>query len=689
MKRKTRSTHAAALLTAAVIAAAATPLPAQTPPAGADTIPLREIVVTATRLPTPLHAVPAAVTVITGEELRARGVRFVADALRTVPGAQLAGGGSPGAITSLFLRGGQSDYVQVLIDGVQVNEPGGAYDFAHLATHDIERIEIVRGPVSVLYGTDAVAGVVQIFTREGHGAPSLSASVEGGRYGKGGATPGGSEASGGASALAFDASLAGEAAGVHYKFGAARSGSDGLYTENSDYLNRSLSARATWRSGARFGNAAARRTPPATASDAAISARWTDHRYHFPTDGAGRIVDLNQFSTGTSLVAGLDAGRYITPRVEARLGAQLHRNETGFDDRPDSPADTLGAFAAESEALTLRRSIDARTNLYGQRAVLTLGGAAAWQEGRSRYVSYSEWGPWESESDDARSNRAAFAQLATSPVAALTLTLGGRLDDSDMFGGYTTYRAGANVRVAPFATLRASVATAFKEPTFYQNFASGYVTGNAGLQPERSRSAELGALVDIGSATLNLTVYRQRFADMIQFDGRPREQRRDEPNYYNLGAASADGVELDVTARVMPALELRGGYNFGATEVTDAGLGSDRAFLDGRSLLRRPAHSGSLVATVTPRRDVRLALTGRFVGERDDLDFAGAWQGARISLEPYAVFDVAGELTALRTSRLGEFALTVRIENLFDAQYEDIANFPGRGRALYLGARAR
>ena len=135
----------------------------------------------------PPHAIPCSadslgvsVTVLRGDDLRAQGIRSVGDALRQVPGAQVVQGGGFGAQTSLFLRGGESDYVKVLVDGVPVNQPGGAYDFANLTTDNVERIEVVRGPGSVLYGSDAIAGVVQIVTREGAGAPGASAAGRGG-----------------------------------------------------------------------------------------------------------------------------------------------------------------------------------------------------------------------------------------------------------------------------------------------------------------------------------------------------------------------------------------------------------------------------------------------------------------------------------------------------------------------------
>ena len=140
----------------------------------ADTFALPGIVVTATRVPLTREAVPTPVTVWTREELQERGIHSVAEALAAIPAATVARAGSRGAQTSLFLRGGESDYVKVLIDGVAVNDPGGAFDYADLSTDQVERIEVVRGPVSVLYGSDAVSGVVQIFTRRAAGAPTIT-----------------------------------------------------------------------------------------------------------------------------------------------------------------------------------------------------------------------------------------------------------------------------------------------------------------------------------------------------------------------------------------------------------------------------------------------------------------------------------------------------------------------------------
>ena len=161
------------LLTLATLAMAGTLRAQQAAP---DTARLDRVEVTATRSPLPAHRTPSSVTVVTGEQLRSEGITTVADALRTVPGLSIVQTGSYGGATSLFIRGGESKYAKILVDGVPINDAGGAFDLSTLSTDNLDRIEIVRGPASVLYGSDAVAGVVQLFT------PSRSAMRSAGLF---------------------------------------------------------------------------------------------------------------------------------------------------------------------------------------------------------------------------------------------------------------------------------------------------------------------------------------------------------------------------------------------------------------------------------------------------------------------------------------------------------------------------
>src|SRR5438105_6831230 len=191
-----------------------------------DTARLGTVVVSATKVPRPADVLTQAVTVISGDDLRARGLTRVSDALREVPGASLVQSGSYGALTSLFLRGGESRYTKVLIDGVPVNSPGGYFDFSHLTTDNIDRIEIVRGPASVLYGADAVTGIVQIFTRRAGAQTRVSVGARGGTY----------------HSLDVDGNASGSSGLGGFSVGGAHHSTDGILPFNNQYKNGTLSS---------------------------------------------------------------------------------------------------------------------------------------------------------------------------------------------------------------------------------------------------------------------------------------------------------------------------------------------------------------------------------------------------------------------------------------------------------------
>jgi vitamin B12 transporter len=644
-----------------VIALAA--LPAQRPVAAQqprDTIRLDSVVVTATRLPLPRAAVAAAVTVLTGDLLRARGITTLLEALRDVPGATLVQGGSFGTPASLFLRGGESDYVKVLVDGVAVNDPGGAFDFAHLTTDDVERIEIVRGPASVLYGSDAVAGVVQVFTRPGRGVPRWRLGGGGGTYGS----------------TRLEAEAAGGSERAGFSVAASRSGSDGSYAFNSAYRRDELSGLLRGSLGSR--------------TDARLTLRIGDHVTHFPTDGAGRVADHNQFTTGRQTTVGFEARHILGPRLELRLQLSSNAAAAGYDDRPDGPADTLGFYAGVSSGRTVRRSADLRAIAYlASGTTLTVGGAVERQTGRSVDSTASQYGPFADTLGAARRNGALYAQLVADPGGRLALNLGARVDRNQRSGSSGTYRAGISWRISAGARLRAAVGTALKEPTFYEHYATGFVVGNPDLRPERARSWEVGAEGQLGrrGPSVSATWFSQRFTDLIQYAAVPPAGTA--ANYLNVAAARASGLEVDGTLALAGGLTARAHYTYLSTAVTEPGVGPSDAgpgFAKGRPLLRRPAHAAG-VSLGWAVADATLWLAAAYVGRRDDVDYSGG-SGARVTDPAYARLDAAGSLPLLGHRGGAALSATLRIENLLGTRYDEVRGFPARGRTLMAGLSA-
>jgi vitamin B12 transporter len=604
-----------------------------------DTVALNPVVVTATRIPTPVGAVPVAVTVLSGAALEARGIRTVADALRTVPGASVLTTDAYGSVTSLFMRGGQSNYVKVLIDGVPQNAPGGFYDFANLTTDNVERIEAVRGPASVLYGSDAVTGVVQVFTREGRGSAHGSVAFSGGTYGSG----------------AVATSVAGGDGHTGYAFGATRFSSDGVYDLNNYYRNEVLSGRVRFR--------------PDDRTAAALSFRYGDAVYHFPTDGSGAVFSNNQHQLTRGPSVGLDLAHTFAPRLDGGLTVTWHRDNYQYAIAPNGPLDKT-TFPFASSDWTTRTGLDARLNAtLPQRDVITLGVFLEREamQGSSLATARS------------RNDGAVYLQGVTWAERAVSLTLGVRLEDNERFGSYATYRSGVSVRLAPGTRAVASIGTGFKEPSFYENFASGFVRGNPGLRPEHSFNWEAGLEYWAPGQALvaRATYFHQRFRDLIQYRFQPLGP--DSVNYANLANATAQGLELGLEAALGLGASLDASYTY--VDPRDAATNL--------RLQRRPSHTGSLGIGYTRGGRATLWLGAVFTGDRDDFDY-GRYPALRVTLPPHTRVDAAAsyELTRPHGTCPG-VALMGRIENLLDARYQDVMNFPARGRSLLFGGRLR
>ena len=616
-----------------------------------DTIRLEDITVTATRVPVSAGALASSITVLRGEELQARGIRNVSDALRTVPGLNVVQSGSFGAATSLFLRGGESDYVKVLIDGVAVNQPGGAFNFADLTVTNIERIEILRGPASVLYGSDATVGVVQIFTKRGDGPFRVSAGGRAGTYGS----------------VGFDIDVSGAAEHTNYTLAIDRFTTNGSYDFNNDYDNLVVSGLF--------------RTRPNDATDIAFSLRYQDSEFHFPTDGTGNLVDQNAFSVDEVTTIGVEAGRFLTDRVEARLVLASSVVSGGTNDAQDDENDTLGFYAFRSIQDLSRQSVDLRTNVYfDDGIILTAGAQLEQQEERMFNESCCSLS---GSTDVERSNRAYYAQLLAN-MAGFSVVVGGRLDDNETFGTFKTYRAAAAYGLSG-TKLRASVGRSFKAPTFFENFATGFVVGNPDLEPERSFSWEVGlerTLFD-GRVTVVSTYFDQTFQDLIQFTF------SQQPNYVNVAEAQAYGLELEANIVPVADLAITANYTRLETKVIDAGFdsGDGATFVEGARLLRRPANTLSATATYRGWERGVLSLVLHHVGNRDDRDF-GSFPATPVVLPSYTTVDFAAQLDLLpRRAAALRLTWTVRVENLFDEAYAGAFGFPNRGRTLFVGGR--
>ncbi|MGH7636274.1 MAG: TonB-dependent receptor plug domain-containing protein [Gemmatimonadaceae bacterium] len=636
-----------------------------------DTARVDPVVVTATRTPLDRSTLPVAVTVITGDELRVRGITRVAEALKTVTSAYVAQAGSQGAQTSLFLRGGESKYVKVLIDGVAANDPGGAFDFASLTTDNVERIEIVRGPASVIHGADAVTGVVHIITRRGAEAPTGELSVRAGMAPRHRTVVGPAAervTPDAMSTLDLSAALRGAAQTTSYSVALARHQSSGVYEVNNTYQNNVLSGRVAW--------------SPVASTDVRLSLRYNDYQYNYPTDGGGTVSDANSYRVEDRSLLGLQLERRVREGMRAVLALSSSINEGGTDDAADDAAD--GSFVSQDKIR--RRGVELRLHALATSAVmLTVGAQMEQQDQRSQLQSQSSFGPFASSFRAARRNIGAYAEGVFTPHARVTATLGARLDDNERFGQFLTGRAGVSTRPSESTRVRATFGNAFREPSFTENYSTGFVTGNPDLEPERTTSWDVGIEQDFFTQRIRVAVtgFSQRFVNMIDYEPTAAACGY---SYCNVAEAKADGIETELEGRVAGPWWFGVGATFLETEVLEPGFDntSGGLYKKGESLIRRPERKAS--ANLSYRGGtLRASASLLAVGVRTDRDFR-SFPSTPVTLPSYERIDVGAEyrLPALANAH----TITMSVENLTNEYYENVFNFLTPRRTISLGLRS-
>jgi vitamin B12 transporter len=610
------------------------------------------VVVTANRVPVPLAEVTSSVTVLDARELREQGMTHVLDALRRLTGLTVARSGSFGAQASVFARGGESDFTKVLVDGVPMNDPGGAVDLGALTLDEVERIEIVRGPASVVHGSDAVSAVIHVVTRRAGAHPE--ARLEVGRASYGGSV--------------LDAGGAAAAGPLSGTGGVARHASRGTLPLNNRYGNTVASARGAYTG----------------ATVAALAIRHGASDFHYPTDGAGRVADRNARRLERRTSAGLEASRPLGGRVTARLAASWLSVSGRTIDPPDGPGDTLGLISYRSHGRVRRGEV---TSLMQWQATprhqLVLGVEYAAE--RQRLADSSNYDATLNRFAAGRHTTGAFVQ-SLGGGARWSYALGARLDRNDVFGTFRTARATGAVEVAPGLRVRAGAGTAFKAPTFFEQFSTAFSVGNPALRPERARSWEVAVEHRRNRVQASATWFDQRFRDLVQYTWTSPT----DPSYYNVAAARARGAELEAQVSAGAATALRASGTFLHTRVDAAGFdeGEGATFVRGARLLRRPSTTFALGATTRVSSRLTVDVQGTRVGARDDRDF-GVYPARPVTLRPHMRVDASAQVRLSDPRASAGVTLVVRADNALGARYEEIASFAAPGRTLFAGLRAQ
>ncbi len=628
-----------ALLLSAFQLSAAPPAP-QPPQAPSETI-----VVTATRSETPLGRVGSSVTVIDRQEIERSQEVLVSDLLTQSPGVSFSRNGGIGGLTSVRIRGAEAEQTVLLIDGIKLNDPssaGGGFNFAHLLTRGIERIEVLRGPQSTLWGSQAIGGVVNVITRA-PGADRADLSVEGGSRGT----------------AQVRGEVSGKSGRLGYVLGGGYFRTNGISAfaralggiERDGYRNLGANARLTYQI--------------SDAVDVDVRGWFSRGRNEF--DQPTR--DTADFGKNRDIVgyAGLNV-RAFGGRLRNRFSTSLTRTK-----RDQFNLDLAVPRTFDADGRNDRLEYQGQAELLrGLSAVF--GAETERQEFRSASPTVRNPNPAPT-TGKVRLN-SVFAELQAQPLPGVSLTGGLRQDDHSRFGGATTGRATAALTPDDGRTVaRASYGTGFKAPTLFQLLSQ---FGNIDLQPERGRGWDAGIERSFAGDRLRLgaTYFGRRSTDLIEFVScfRNRDVRcrtRPQGFFDNIRRTKVEGLELSAAVLPMERLLLRGHYT-----LTDAENASRGTANFGKQLPRRPKHNGfaELVYSPIDRLETSVAVT------RSGASFDDAANLNR--LDDYTLVDVRLRYTLSQSAEI--FG---RVENLFDETYETTRRFGSPGRGAFVGAR--
>ena len=605
------------------------------------------IIVTALRTPQPLAQLPSAATVLDRARIEAHGSLRLVDLIKDQAGVAIARSGGVGGQSQLRMRGGEANHTLVLINGVRANDPAGADEllWEHLKATEVERIEIIRGPQSALWGSDAMAGVVNIVTRQGE--EGISGRLHG-EYGSFATYRLGGGLSGGTDKVSLSV-------GADYvdSRGSNVSRQD---AEKDGYDNLSLSARG----GFAFSDTV-RLDAFARHMDATNEFDPIDWATGLPSDG-DRVTKTRNTHLGVALKADLWGGR-INQQFQFGYTDTSNENFANCADDGTTAADVLvlssqtGIRLAEGHQMTL--AVDYTETDYRQRGLAT---------------------PWgDPNQDQSMDNLGLLTDYVWTPDDRLSLSASVRHDDNSDFRNITTWRTGVSYQAAANTRLRAAAGTGQKAPTFTERFGffSDQFLGNPDLTPERATHFEGGIDQDLanGQARIAATFFYTKLKNEI--DGFVFDL-----DSFLFTAANKDnksrrlGLELDAGYTPSGNWLIAANYTWTKAQEQDAAG-------NWQPELRRPRHAGSIFIQYSWAEGASVNLNASFTGDADDMFFP-PWplQAEMVTLKNYVLVSVSAEVPLTE-----HVSVTGRIENAFDDSYEDVFGFANPGIGAYIGLK--
>jgi len=625
--------------------------------------PVREsVVVSATRIETPTSQVGAAVTVFTAEEMQRRDVPVVAELLRGTPGATVVRAGGVGNVTSLFVRGGESSYNKVMLDGIPLNEPGGTFNFSNLTTDFVERIEVVRGAQSALFGSDAMASVVQLISRRparGLSHPTILASGEAGSY----HSQRGS-ASVGISGDKWDASL-----------NAGRQHTDNR-VPNNEFTNTTVA-----------GNGG---VMPTSTMSLRLVGRTEFGRTGVPGSTAFGRPDMDAFFHRRDGVIGATFEHQASDRWQQRATYALsvsHQQSTNLQIDPPYVPRFEGHVAPFTFADFPYDSLtDLRRHFVSYQADAHIaGGGANEQVLTFAFDVNGERGVLTNRMAGSvvRASRDNFGWTAQHQWfgARASIASGLHIERNDSFGTAVAPRISIAVAAAANTKLRFNAGLGVKEPTILQSFSpSPSFLGNPDLAPERATTVDAG---------IEQRLLAQRVKiEALWFDGRYKNIISTRTisftpflsQYFNIGLTKAHGAELALDAAPATGVRVRGAYTLTVSRIAQSTSPTNPVFAVGAWAFRRPRHSGFAEAIWAVDR-FSADVHATFIGRRVDSDFSSLVPAIEENAG-YQAWDVGASYRVAAPA-----TLYLRVDNVGDRDYMDPLGYSAWRRTARAGAR--
>jgi len=549
----------------------------------------------------------------------------------------------------VFLRGANSEHTLVMIDGVELNDPispSRSYDLAHLSLESIERIEILRGPQSTLYGSDAMGGIINIITRKGEGKPRFHLSTQGGSYGT----------------IANAAGLSGSTDKIHYSLGVSHLRSDGFSAASASYAgNKEKDGYRNLTLTGRFGYR------PLDNLSFDFSFRTINTKTDFDNFGGAYGDDPNNTQDYDALFL---KGQMRTLLLGNRWEQKLNLSYVDYDRKYKNPTDDIHPFdSSESEYKSKLWKLDWQHNLFLHEIyTLTFGLEYQYEQGELE----SMWGPFPSLFPLQKAHTTGiYLQNQVKVGGRFFATLGIRRDYHSQTGSATTYRIAPAYFIQKTGTkLKATYGTGFKSPSLYQLYAPATLWGlivNEDLKPEETTGWDAGLEQNLfqNKLIISATYFSTTYKNLIDYDSAL--------GYVNIREASSRGAEFSLQARPTSSLLFSASYT--RTEAKDEDKNT--------YLLRRPKDKFSTNLSYSFQEIINISVNMIYVGERDDMDYP-LWPAApaRVTLPSYTLLSASASFNIM-----AKIQLFARLENILNEEYEVIKGYGTAGFSTYFGVK--